>query len=98
LSFFGSADSPLILSTWLFAFFSPAIANGIHMFLQCFVGSVFAGLLCRDRLKLGTPISAGATIAYASFSYSVFGFLFNAHTRAWTSLLLIGFGASLLPA
>src|SRR5712692_10396216 len=44
LSFFGNADSPLLISTWLFAFFSPAIANGIHMFLQCFVGSVFAGL------------------------------------------------------
>ena len=49
LSFFGSADSPLVLSTWLFALVSPPTANGIHMFLQCFVGSVFAWLLGRDR-------------------------------------------------
>jgi hypothetical protein len=109
LSFFGSADSPLILSTWLFAFLSIPIANGIHMFLQCFVGSAFAGFLCRDRLKLETPISAVAAIAYASFSYPVFGFLFNAalipffawfltvpHARSWASLLLVGFAASLL--
>jgi hypothetical protein len=109
LSFFGSADSPLILSTWLFAFFSPPTANGIHIFLQSFIGSVFAGLLCRDRLKLRMSISAVAAIAYASFSYPVFGFLFNAalipffawvltvpHARSWPALLLIGFGASLL--
>jgi hypothetical protein len=109
LSFFGSADSPLVLSTWLFAFFSPPTANGIHMFLQSFIGSVFAGLLCRDRLKLGMSVSAVAAIAYASFSYPVFGFLFNAalipffawfltvpHTRSWPALLLVGFGASLV--
>src|SRR4051794_13774030 len=109
LSFFGNADSPLLLSTWLFAFFAPPLANGIHMFLQCFVGSVFAGLLCRDRLKLSVPISTAAAIVYASFSYPVFGFLFNAatipffawfltvpQTRSWVSLLLVGFGASLL--
>jgi hypothetical protein len=109
LSFFGSADSPLILSAWLFAFFSPPTANGVHMFLQSFIGSVFAGLLCRDRLKFGMPISAVAAIAYVSFSYPVFGFLFNAalipffawfltvpHTRSWAALLLVGFGASLL--
>jgi hypothetical protein len=109
LSFFGSADSPLILSTWLFAFFAPPTANGIHMFLQSFIGSAFAGLLCRDRLKLGMSISAVAAIAYASFSYPVFGFLFNAalipffawfltvpHTRSWPTLLLVGLGASLL--
>ena len=109
LSFFGSADSALILSTWLFAFFSPPTANGIHMFLQSFVGSVFAGLLCRDRLKLGMAISAVAAITYASFSYPVFGFLFNAalipffawfltvpHTRSLPALVLVGLGASLL--
>jgi hypothetical protein len=109
LSFFGSADSPLILSTWLFAFFTPPIANGLHMFLQCFVGNVFAGLLCRDRLQLGTPISIVAAILYGSFSYPVFGFLFNAalipffawfltvpQTRGWGALLLVGFAASLL--
>jgi hypothetical protein len=78
LSFFGSADSPLVLSTWLFALVSPPTADGIHMFLQCFVGSVFAWLLGRDRLRLGTWISAVAAIAHASFSYPVFGFLFNA--------------------
>ena len=70
LSFFGNADSPLILSTWLFAFLSPPVANGIHMMLQSFVGSMFAGLLCHDRLKLGMPISAVAVVTYVSFLLS----------------------------
>ena len=109
LSFFGNADSPLLLSTWLFAFLSPPVANGIHMMLQSFVGSMFAGLLCHDRLKLGTPISAVAVVTYVSFSYPVFGFLFNAalipffawfltvpQTRSWSALLLIGLAASFL--
>ena len=109
LSFFGNADSPLLLSTWLFALFSPPVANGVHMLLQCFVGSVFAGLLCLDRLKLGIAVSAVAAIVYASLSYPVFGFLFNAalipffawftmvpRTRSWGSLLLAGLGASFL--
>jgi hypothetical protein len=109
LSFFGNADSPLLFSTWLFVFFSPPIATGVHMFLQCFVGSVWAGLLCRDRLKLGASISAVAAILYASFSYPVFGFLFNAalipflawfltvpRARSVGLLVLVGLGASFL--
>ena len=109
LSFFGNADSPLILSTWLFAFLSPPVANGIHMMLQSFVGSMFAGLLCHDRLKLGMPISAVAVVTYVSFSYPVFGFLFNAasipffawlltvpQTRSWPTLLLVGLAATFL--
>lgn len=109
LSFFGNADSPLLLSTWLLAFLSPAVANGFHMLLQGFIGSAFTGLLCHDRFKLGTPISAVATVAYTSFTYPVFGFLFNSalvpffawfltvpYARSWGVLLLIGFAASCL--
>ena len=45
LSFFGNADSPLILSTWLFAFLSPPSQMASYDAAK-FVGSMFAGLLC----------------------------------------------------
>jgi len=109
LSFFGNADSPLLLSTWLLAFLSPPVANGFHMLLQDFIGSAFTGLLCKDRFKLGMPISAVAAVAYTSFTYPVFGFLFNAalipffawyltapHTRSLIALFFIGLGTSCL--
>ena len=97
------------LEHWLFAFLSPPVANGIHMMLQSFVGSMFAGLLCHDRLKLGMPVSAVAVVTYVLFSYPVFGFLFNAasipffawlltvpQTRSWPTLLLVGLAATFL--
>jgi hypothetical protein len=109
LSFFGNADSPWLLSTWLFAVLSPATASGLQMFLQVGLGAIFTGLYCRSKLQTTPAMSMFCATLYAAFSYPVFGHLFNStvipilacvmtwpRSRNWLALFACGFITSLL--
>jgi hypothetical protein len=109
LSFFGNADSPWLLDTWLFLAFSPATASGLHMFLQIWLGAVFTGIYCHSKLRLNFALTVFSALIYAAFSYPVFGHLFNSavipllaciltspRNRKWPILLLSGLLTSLV--
>jgi hypothetical protein len=109
LSFFGNADSPWLLSTWLFAILSPATASGLQMLLQIGLGAIFTGLYCRNKLQTTPVLSMFCATLYAVFSYPVFGHLFNSTVipflayvmtwprgRNWQVLLACGLTTSLL--
>ena len=76
LAFWGNAN-PLGPEMFLFSFLPTWLANGIHRFLQYFIGIYFTSRVTNEQIKLNQYWSSLAGLLFGCFSYFTVGALFT---------------------